>query len=86
MNILAEAGIDIMSTHKYTRTNALHVAAQREHWDVVKMLAESNYPMDINMKGGLTALIIAAENPDSFEACEALILAGAKIDKVSDHG
>ena len=50
------------------------------------MLAESNYPMNINMKGGLTALIIAASKPDSFEACEDLILAGADIDKVSDHG
>lgn len=60
MNALAEAGIDIMCSHKYTQTNALHVAAQREHWALVKMLAESSYPLDINMKGGLTALLIAA--------------------------
>lgn len=31
MQILAEAGIDILNTHSQTKSNALHVATEREH-------------------------------------------------------
>ena len=42
--------------------------------------------MNINMKGGVTALIIAASDPNSFQLCQAMIEEGVDINKVSDHG
>lgn len=70
---LAEAGIDVLNKHNKTETNALHVAMQRKHYNIAKMLAQSHYPLDINMRGGLTALIIAASDPDSYQACSQMI-------------
>ena len=60
MIVLAEAGIDVLSFHKISKTNALHVVIERKYYEIAQMLIESNYPMNIPMKGGLTALMIAA--------------------------
>jgi len=70
---LAEAGIDVLNKHSKTSTNALHVAMQRKHYLVAKLLAQSHFPLDLNMRGGLTALIIAAHDPDSFNVCSVMI-------------
>lgn len=50
------------------------------------MLAESKYPLDCNMTGGVTALMICAEDIKMFQACHSMIINGANINKVSDHG
>lgn len=42
--------------------------------------------MDENMKGGATALIIAASDPDAFVLCQTMIELGVNVNKVSDHG
>ena len=42
--------------------------------------------MDENMKGGVTALILAASDPNSFLLCQKMIELGADVNKVSDHG
>ena len=83
---LAEAGIDVLNKHHKTATNALHVAMQRKHFHIAKILAQSQFPLDLNMRGGLTALIVAAHDPNSFQACQVMIANGAKINKVGDDG
>lgn len=64
MSILALNGINILNTHKYTQTNALHVAIERKHWEVARMLIDSKYPLDERKNGGLTPLILCARNND----------------------
>ena len=46
MTLLAEAGINILGKHKDTESNALHVAMERKHYNIVQMLVQSNYPLD----------------------------------------
>ena len=36
LKVLASKGIDILNKHKVTQSNALHVAAERNHVKVVK--------------------------------------------------
>ena len=43
------------------------------------MLIDSNFPMNCKMKDGITALILAAEDPSFFKVCNAMIAAGADI-------
>ena len=50
------------------------------------MLIDSEYPMDENMRGGLTALIIGASDQDAYSICVYMIEMGANINKVSDLG
>lgn len=57
MQLLAEAGINILNKHKETGSNALHVAIERKHPDIVRMLIESGFPLENTKKDGVTALI-----------------------------
>jgi hypothetical protein len=34
MGLLADAGINILNTHSVTKSNALHVAIERKHFEV----------------------------------------------------
>lgn len=70
MRVLAASGIDIYNKHNTTGTNALHVAVQRRHWHIVRMLAESGYDMNRLAKGGLSALIIASSDKNAFNAIQ----------------
>ena len=36
LNLLANAGANVFSKHKETKSNALHVALQRKHYEVAK--------------------------------------------------
>ena len=62
MGALANAGIDILNQHNITKTNALHLAIEREYFDIVNMLIGSGYPLDEKMELGLTPLILAARS------------------------
>jgi ankyrin repeat protein len=48
-----------MNRHSETGSNALHVAVERHHENIVKMLIESGYPLNITKQDGVTALIIS---------------------------
>ena len=86
MGILSEAGIDILSTNKHTKTNALHLAIERKHYNIAKMLIESKFPLNDRKDGGLTALILAARDKGAYQVAETLLKAGAQINAVSDVG
>ena len=74
LTILAEAGIDIFNVHRPSKANALHIAAKMKHTGVVEMLSESNFPLDNNMIGGITALMILADDPKMINASYSLIM------------
>lgn len=86
MRLLAEAGIDVLSKDKFTHANALHIAIQRQNHKIAKMLIESNFPMNCTMKGGITAFIIAAEDPNFFRICTLMMAAGADINMITENG
>ena len=50
------------------------------------MLLDSNFPMNCTMKGGITALIIASEDPIYFKLCIKMLSAGANINMISNTG
>ena len=62
MSALANAGINILSRHKYSKSNALHLAVERELIDCVRLLVDSDYPLDEKMQLGLTPLILATRS------------------------
>ena len=62
MSMLAESHIDIFNKSRKTKMNALHVALQRKHYKVAKMLIKSGFPLDELMEGGITALILCAHD------------------------
>jgi hypothetical protein len=41
MKLLAEHGIDIFNKHWFTGCNALHMAVEKNYFNVVKMLVSS---------------------------------------------
>ena len=86
MGILAQGGIDIYNSHKNTQSNALHVACQRKHYHVARMLAESNYDMNKLMQGNLSALIIASKDKKAIYSIRFMIHAGADVNIISDFG
>jgi ankyrin repeat protein len=59
MQLLAEAGIDVLNKHKLTNSNALHVAVERNHIHIVRMLTSSGYPLNNAKIDRLTPLILA---------------------------
>ena len=61
MSTLANAGVDILSKHKGTHSNALHISVERNYVDIIDQLIESKYPLDEAKKGGYTALMLAAK-------------------------
>jgi len=46
MGLLANAGINILNTHRFTKSNALHVACERKHYEVANMLISSKFPLN----------------------------------------
>lgn len=66
ISLLAEAGIDILNVHRPSLANALHIAAKMKHEGVIQMLSESDFPLDDNMVGGITALMICADDVQMF--------------------
>ena len=86
MRILAEAGANVLSSHKDTGDNALHIAVELKHHNIVCMLVDSEYPLDICCQGGITALMIGARYVDELHTCEKLIEGGADFNKISDGG
>ena len=54
MRPLAEKGIDVLCAND-EGFNALHIACFNKDANIVKMLLESNYPIDIECKNGMTA-------------------------------
>ena len=61
MSTLANAGVDILSKHKITYSNALHISVERNYEDIIDQLIQSKYPLDEMKKGGYTALMLAAK-------------------------
>jgi len=61
--MLANTGINILSLHTETNTNALHAAIERKHYDVALMIINSKFPLNDVKEGGLSPLIIAARDP-----------------------
>jgi ankyrin repeat protein len=60
MKVLAERGIDIMNTDS-KGNNVVHLAASHSNLKgVLKMLLDSNFPMDCVNEDGDTALHLAA--------------------------
>ncbi len=58
LNILANAGADIeCSNHK--GVNILHLAVEKCYYEIVKMLIESDFPINQSTHSGLTPLYIA---------------------------
>jgi len=86
MGLLANSGINILNTHKETKSNALHVAIERKHYDVAIMLIQSKFPLENEKLDGLTPLIISSRDNDAFNVSETLIKKGAYINKVSETG
>ena len=58
-SLLASLGIDILIKHSVTKSNALHVAIERKHYDLAKMLINSGFPINEEKQGGITALDLA---------------------------
>ena len=46
MKLLAEKGIDILNKNIVTKSNALHLASQKNYVNVVKMLISSKFPLE----------------------------------------
>ena len=59
MKILAEKGIDILNFNNQTGNNALHIAVSKNYINIVKMLIQSKFPLDIPIRDGITALGLA---------------------------
>lgn len=86
MGMLAQAGINIFNTHKVTKSNALHVAIERKHYECATMLISSKYPLNEIKEGGLTALIISARDKSAVNVSESMLKKGAKIDLMTNLG
>ena len=55
MKVLAESGVDIFNTDERGYT-VLHLAAKKNLLNIVKLLINSNYPLDVPTNKGQTAL------------------------------
>ena len=102
MSILAKHGIDLLNRHKITQSNALHIATEKEHANVVKLLIDSGFPINETKQGGFTALIISCmckfnedhdhvhqefnDDNNSMYIPKMLVAAGADINHVTDLG
>ena len=58
MSVLAKHGIDVLNRNTVTKSNALHVAVERQFPSIVKLLVESNFPLN-ETKHGFTALALS---------------------------
>ena len=85
MNMLAEAGIDIMNRHKKTLNNVLHTACDRQYPHIVQQLVDSGYPLNVKKSEGLTALVSACID-DNEQISKILIKGKANLNIVTDKG
>ena len=46
ISLLANANIDILNQSRSTSSNALHVAIQRKHYEIAKLLIKSGFPVN----------------------------------------
>jgi len=53
MKTLADHGIDIF-TKNHHNVNSLHLAINKDHFHIVKLLIESGYPLDNETDNGMT--------------------------------
>jgi ankyrin repeat protein len=86
MGVLAEKGIDIFSINQKTGANALHIAVSKNYVNVVRMLIESEYPLDTPKFNGKTALGIASCKKDRLKIVKMLIKAGANVNHTTKNG
>ena len=86
VRILANAGIDIFNCHKESKSNALHVAIERKHYEVANLLIGSKFPLNNKTDGGLTALVLVARDKDAYYVGEQLVKRGAEVNLVTDYG
>ena len=59
MTILAKRSINTLSKN-FKHVNALHLAVTQDHLHIVKHLLNSDFPLDLQTKDGMTALMLAA--------------------------
>ena len=86
--VLANVGANILIKHPETKSNALHVAIERKHFMVAKMLIQSKFPVNDVKKGGITPLILISrdKSKDAISVANSLIHNGANIDQVTELG
>jgi ankyrin repeat protein len=53
MKLLAEAGINLLEVDNFGN-NALHMAVWNNHINIVQLLIDSNFPVDMTNNLGLT--------------------------------
>lgn len=61
MNILAKRGAEIYCTNKDEGLNALHIAIMLQNANIVRMLLDSNYDIQIDTSAGQSPLYMAVE-------------------------
>ena len=86
VSLLANARIDVLNCSKGTKSNALHVAVQRKHYEIAKMLVKSGYPLNKLMQGGISALIVCSHDKNAFQVAASLVYAGADVNQVAQFG
>ena len=86
MKILAEHGIDIFSVNTHTGNNVLHIAVEKNYFNIVKMLIKSKFPLDNPNREGVTALGIASCKDKHFAISRLLIKAGADVNYRTNIG
>lgn len=79
MGLLASYGADILSKHKETGSNALHIAIKRKHYKVAEMLINSDFPVNDKMIGGISPLLLCCGDLDLLKIAKLLIEFGADI-------
>ena len=84
LSILGSSGSDMMHQHKITNANALHIAIIKGHFDVVRQLILSNYPVNEVMNGGMTPLILIAKYPKQVNLARLIIKSGADVNYTCD--
>ena len=86
--MLANSGANILLRHPETGSNALHVAIERKHFMVAKMLIQSKFPVNDTKKGGITPLILISrdKSKEAVSVAHSLTQYGANIDQVTDLG
>jgi ankyrin repeat protein len=86
MGILAANGIDVFNQHSKRKSNALHVAVEKNYLNIVMMLIKSNYPLDVPNSDGMSALCIAACNESKIPILKELTESGANVNYTNEEG
>ena len=77
---------DFKDRHRDRSYSPLTMAIEREHIDTVKFLVDQGADVNLQVKGGSTALHIAAKRNQHFDALGILINSGrADVNAYSDH-